>query len=475
MSVERSSITVFLSQIGATIAGFLSLMYFAHVLGPEILGIYFVYIAIFNLIVMFMDCGLNSGTIKRISEGREASEYFTASLLMHSATLLLFLAALYVMRGWIDDYIGVSVFHFLALSLLFMRYSQLIRAALAGEKKQGISYLIYLAENIARIIFQLIFITLGYQIYGMIGGFCIALLVNLPLGLKFTGARLKKPSMEHVKSIFSYSKYSFGISLNEYLYQSMDILVIGLLMPKFYSGVYGVSWSFSNAAILGTIAISTTLFPYISGWSANGQIDQIKNAFSEALTYSLMLAIPAFAGVLIFSGDLLYYAYGEAFTVAWLTLIILTGARLVETVQMITRGALAGMNRPDLVLKVTLVTIPLNLIGNFVLVYAIGIVGAAIATFATIAVSLKLSLKYSEGIVPISIPWKDIRDESLSALFMILILLIGLHFVHVNRYEILGAYTAIGAAVYFTTLITINEKIRVKMISIFRVLIKKPS
>jgi O-antigen/teichoic acid export membrane protein len=183
-----------------------------------------------------------------------------------------------------------------------MRYSQLIRAALAGEKKQGISYLIYLAENIARIIFQLIFITLGYQIYGMIGGFCIALLVNLPLGLKFTGARLKKPSMEHVKSIFSYSKYSFGISLNEYLYQSMDILVIGLLMPKFYSGVYGVSWSFSNAAILGTIAISTTLFPYISGWSANGQIDQIKNAFSEALTYSLMLAIPAFAGVLIFSG-----------------------------------------------------------------------------------------------------------------------------------------------------------------------------
>jgi O-antigen/teichoic acid export membrane protein len=295
------------------------------------------------------------------------------------------------------------------------------------------------------------------------------------LGLKFTGARLKKPSMEHVKSIFSYSKYSFGISLNEYLYQSMDILVIGLLMPKFYSGVYGVSWSFSNAAILGTIAISTTLFPYISGWSANGQIDQIKNAFSEALTYSLMLAIPAFAGVLIFSGDLLYYAYGEAFTVAWLTLIILTGARLVETVQMITRGALAGMNRPDLVLKVTLVTIPLNLIGNFVLVYAIGIVGAAIATFATIAVSLKLSLKYSEGIVPISIPWKDIRDESLSALFMILILLIGLHFVHVNRYEILGAYTAIGAAVYFTTLITINEKIRVKMISIFRVLIKKPS
>jgi hypothetical protein len=85
----------------------------------------------------------------------------------------------------------------------------------------------------------------------------------------------------------------------------------------------------------------------------------------------------------------------------------------------------------------------------------------------TIVVSLKLSLMYSRGIVPISIPWKDIIDESISSLLMIAIIFLGLHFAPVNRFEILGVYTVIGAVVYFTTLLTINERIREKMRSLF--------
>ena len=463
MSIQRSSITVFLSQIGITILGFISLMYFAHLLGAEILGIYFVYIAMFNLISMFADAGLGFGTVKRISEGRDIGEFFTASLLMHTATLLLCIMALYILRDRIDDYVGANIWHFLILSLFFLRYTQLIRNTLIGEKKVGISYMINFVEQLTKFFFQIVLITLGYQIYGLVGGLCIALFVNIPLGLKFVCIKLKKPGIRHVKSIFAYSKYAFPLNFNEYLYQSMSILIIGFLLPKSYSGIYGASWSFSSAAALASIAISSTLFPYISGWSAKGQIEEIRNAYSEALTYSLMLVIPIFAGVLIFSKDLLYYAYGGAFITGWLALIILTGARLIESVQIVTKGALAGMDRPDLVLKIALFTIPLNLIANLVLIYAIGIVGAAIATFVTIAVSLMLSLKYADGIVPITIPWKDIRDESVSALVMISIVLLGLHFSPVVGLQTLGAYVVIGAAVYFSTLLTINGKIRDKM------------
>ena len=465
MSIQRSSLTVFLSQIGVTITGFLSLIYFARVLGPEVLGIYFVYIAVFNLITIFMDGGLSAGTTKRISEGKDASEYFAASLLLSTAILGISLLVLFILRDWIDGYVGAGVFPFLALSIFFMRYTTLFRSTLIAEKKAGISHIINLIEQIVKVLIQILLITLGYQISGLIGGLCIALFVNLPLGLRFIQARPKRPSFHHIKSLFSFSIYSFGIGLNEYLYQSMDIVVIGLLLPKFYSGVYGVSWSFSTVAVLGTVAISTTLFPYISGWSTNGQIDHIRNAVSEALTYSLMLGIPILAGVLVFSGEILRYAYGEAFSVAWLVLIILTGTRLIETCQMIIMGALGGMNRPDLVLKITLVTIPLNLVGNFLLVYAIGIVGAAIATFLTIAVSLSLGLRYAKGIVPICFPWKDIRDESASAIVMISIILLGLHIAPVHGLVDLAAYSALGAAVYFAALFAINVKIRERLTS----------
>lgn len=472
MTVQRSSITVFLSQIGITITGFISLMYFAQVLGAEILGIYFLYLATFNLITMFVDAGLAFGTVKRISEGKDVGEYFYASLLMHTATLIFGVIALYILRDEIDEYVGANIWHFLILCLFFLRYTQLIRNTLSGERKVGISYLISFIEQLARIFFQVIFITLGYNIYGLVGGFCIALLVNIPLGLKFVGVKLKRPGIRHIKSIFAYSKYAFPLSFNEYLYQSMSILVIGLFLPKFYSGIYGASWSFSSGAALASIAISSTLFPYISGWSAKGDIGQIRNAYSEGLTYSLMLVIPIFAGVLVFSKDLLYYAYGEAFVTGWLALIILTGARLIESVQIITRGALAGMNRPDLVLKIALFTIPINLIGNFLLVNALGIVGAAIATLLTIGISLDLSMKYAEGIVPVSIPWKDIRDESLSSLVMIFIILAVVRLIPVISLFRLGVYVAIGAIVYFSTLLIINSKIRAKIISLIQATIK---
>lgn len=467
MSVQRSSITVFLSQIGITVLGFLSMMYFARILGAEILGIYFVYMATFNLIIMFMDAGLSAGTVKRISEGRDEAEFFTASLLMHTITLVICIIILYILRDIIDDYVGAHIWHFLALSLFLMRYTQLIRNTLIGEKKVGISYAINFVEQLVKIILQLLLITLSYRIYGLVGGLCIALFVNIPLGLRFIDVKLKRPQIDHIKSIFAYSKYAFPITFNEYLYQSMDILVIGLLLPKFYSGIYGTSWSFSSVAVLGTIAISSTLFPYISEWSANGQMDHIRNAFSEALTYSLILAIPIFAGVLVFSEGLLHYVYGETFIIGWLTLIVLTCARMIESVQIIMRGTLAGMNRPDLVFKVACVTIPLNLIGNFILVYSIGMVGAAISTLATVVVSLKLSLKYAEGIVPVSVPWKDIRDESISAIVMISIISVCLHFAPVDDLMVLGAYIIIGAVIYFTSLLTINERIREKMRSLF--------
>jgi O-antigen/teichoic acid export membrane protein len=467
MSVQRSSITVFSSQIGITILGFISMIYFARILGAEILGIYFVYMATFNLIMMFMDAGLSAGTVKRISEGEDEEEFFTASLLMHTLTLAIAIVFLYLMRGWIDDYVGAPIWHLLALSLILIRYAQLIRSTLTGKKKVGLSYAINFVEQLVKIILQLILIALGYQIYGLVGGLCIALFVNIPLGLRFIDLKLKRPKIHHVRSIFAYSKYAFPVTFNEYLYQSMDILVIGLLLPKFYSGIYGASWSFSSVAVLGTVAISSTIFPYISGWSSKGQIDHIKNVVSEAITYSLMLAIPIFAGVLVFSEGLLHYAYGETFSIGWLTLIVLTGARMVEAVQIIVRGTLAGMDRPDLVLKITCVTIPLNLIGNFILVYSVGMVGAAIATLVTVAVSLKLSMRYSKGIISFQVPWDDIKDESISAIIMISITLVALHFAPANSLVALAAYTIFGGAIYFTSLIIINERIRNKMRSLF--------
>lgn len=51
---------------------------------------------------------------------------------------------------------------------------------------------------------------------------------------------------------------------------------------------------------------------------------------------------------------------------------------------------------------------------------------------------------------------------------MISIILICLHFAPVDRFVTLSAYIIIGAAIYFTTLLAINGRIREKMRSLVR-------
>lgn len=472
MTIQKSSITVFSSQIAFTIAGFLATMYFAHILGAEILGIYYLFISVLGLFILFTDFGVGAATTKRISEGKEKSMFFTASLLIHTLILALASPIIYIFRDWFNSYIGADICIFLILVFILLHYSYSFRGALSGEKRVGTSALVSLAEQLTRVCFQILFIILGFKLYGLIGGLCVATLTSTLLGMKLTEVKIKKPKIYHFKSIFSFSKYAFGIGFGEYLYQWMDLLVIGLFLSKMYAGVYGVCWIFSSIAVFATTAIASTLFPYVSEWSSNNKIKEIENAFSEGITYSLILAIPIFAGILILSKDLLYYAYGSSFAIGWLVLIILTGARLIEVVQTIIRNVLSGMNRPDLVFRITCVIIPLNLAANFVLVYSIGMIGAAIATLLTIIVSLALGLKYIKEIVSVPMPWTEIRVEVMSAIIMGITIFAFAHFILIDNVIKLGIIVLLGAIVYFGVLLSINKKIRERLFSLASDIIK---
>ena len=470
MTIQRSSITVFSSQIAFTIAGFLATMYFAHVLGAKILGMYFLFMTVVEILSLFMDAGLGAGTVKRISEGKEKSEFFTASLFMHTFTLGLALIPIYIFKDYLNNYIGADVLFFLILALAMLRYSYLFKAVLAGEKKVGTSSIISLIAQLARIGFQVLLVILGFELFGLLGGFCVGIFISIPLGIYLIEVKIKKPRIYHIKSIFSFSKYAFGIGFGEYLYQWMDLMVIGLFLPKMYAGVYGACWVFSSIAVFATSAIASTLFPYVSEWSANNKTKEIENAFKEGITYSLILAIPIFAGMLILSKDLLYYAYGSSFAIGWLVLIILTAARLIETVQTIIRQVLSGMDRPDLVFRITCVIIALNLVANFVLVYTIGFVGAAIATLLTIIVSLALGLGYIKGAISISMPWTEIKDEVVSAIIMGVVVLLLAHYL--SGLLSLVVCVVVGAVVYFVILLSMNKKIRDRLFSLVSDIVK---
>lgn len=124
-SIERQSVISLFSTIALTIIGFVSTIYFAHILGPAPLGAYFLFLAYFGIFNLVGDGGFGGAAVKRISEGKESNEYLSAFafirilLLVVSVTLLLFA------EPYLKDITASGVFFWYSLSpyhIIFFRY-----------------------------------------------------------------------------------------------------------------------------------------------------------------------------------------------------------------------------------------------------------------------------------------------------------------------------------------------------------------
>ena len=85
MRIGQTSFTVFVSKIVGSGLGFVATIYIARELGAEVLGYYSLVVAMVAWLKLAGHMGVSSAVTKRISEGRDQSEYFSAGVLLIGA------------------------------------------------------------------------------------------------------------------------------------------------------------------------------------------------------------------------------------------------------------------------------------------------------------------------------------------------------------------------------------------------------
>lgn len=459
MSLVRSSIILFLSQIISAALGFLATIYFAHKLGPVNLGSYYLFIAVLGLASLFTDAGINSAVAKRISEAEQSKEFFAASIFLKTFVVLVTSIIIFLARDSIDSYVGAIVWDFLIITLVLYQYSSLFTYVLIGENKTGISGVVDIAAQLSRIGSQAAFVFFGLELYGLLGGLSAGFFVSIVLSLLFIATGIKIPGRHHFLSIFSFSRYVFFVGLGTYLYEWLGILVIKFYLPVFYAGVFGAAWNFSTVAVFSGIAIATAVFPSVSSWTMDKKIEQIRNAFQESIIYAYILVFPLFIGSAVLSRELLYYGYGEYFVIGWQVLIVLMATRFFQIFQILSVNFLLGLNKPEIVFKSTLIAIMLNAIGSVVLVYYIGFVGAAVAMALTMFLSSFIMGKYMGRIISLSIP-REIKMEFISSLTMGIAIYMVSKIIIIDSVLELAGIILLGALIYFSILLSWSKRIR---------------
>jgi len=471
MKIGQSSLIIFVSKLFGSVFGFVATLFFARVLGSEVLGIYAVVMALLNWLILGGRIGVSRSMVKRISEGEERGEFLSAGMVIIAMLGILICTGLLVGSGYVEDYVGnfpdyssySVVWYLLGMYMLYMGYA-VVSSTIKGQNLPHIVGVLSSVNLILRSLIQIGLVLIGYSLVGMLVGYAAGLVIVTGVSLVYVTIRPRFPRKRHFRSLINYAKYSWLSGLKARAFNDVDILVLGLFVPQSLIGVYAVAWSLTNFLNLFSLSVSRAMFPEISGISAQDSMEAASGHIEDSFAYAGLIVIPGFVGGVILD-DRILRLYGEEFVqgteVLWLLLLsIAVYAYLQQCL-----NTLNGIDRPHLSFRSNLVFIGANGTLNLVLVWQFGWTGAAVASAVSSLVALLYSYRLLRDVVEFNLPVDEIGRQVLASITMgvivwLLRMAIQATDILQNNLVIVFCLVSVGAAVYFTLLLYLSEEFR---------------
>jgi O-antigen/teichoic acid export membrane protein len=457
-SIQRQSVIALSSTIGLTIIGFLSTIYFAHALGPSLLGAYFLFLAYLGIFNLVGDGGFGGAAVKRISEGKEQNEYLSAFVFLRIVFLALSVSLLLFAEPYFKDLTSSGVFPWLVLALILSVFSSISVAGVYGAGKVGVFQISIFVDAIIRTLFQIIAVILGFGIAGLIGGFIGGLIAGAMMNFRYFELRLVRFRISHLKNLSSFSFWMFLTASGSLVFSYADTILIGFFLNNAQVGIYRTAFQLTSIATFATLAFHTVLYPKISKWWTQGQIKEIENSLTRTWTYSLFLAIPTCIGGWILGDKLLYYLYGASFVEGTSALYFLLLVQVVNVFMFLGTMSLTALNRPKDAFWVTVIAAVANILLDIVLIPVMGIAGAAVATLIAMTLNAIGALILLSRIISVKFEYKPIKNI-LYAAGLMGVFLVCIHFLlPLTNVITVVAVVILGAAIYTIVLFNLDRE-----------------
>lgn len=446
--VRRQSLISLGSTLGLTAVGFVATMYFAHAVGAAAYGVFSLFLAYFGIFNLIGDGGFGGAAVKRISEGRDQNAYFTAFLFLRVALLAASVVAVLALGEYLTSEGTASMVPWLLLALVVGVFSGVVGNSVYGEGMVGVAQTAGLLNSVVKVLVQVLAVFLGYGAAGLVGGFIVGMVAGGFFSLRFLRLRPARFTTAHLKNLFTFSFWIFLSTSGAIVFSYADTILLGHFMTTADVGVYRIAFQFTTAATFTTLALHTTLYPKISRWHANNSLDRVTLSLARAVTYSLLLAVPVAVGGWILGDRLLYFFYGAGFAAGAPALAVLLLVQVVNVFMYLQTMCLNAIDRPRESFYATGTAAVVNILLDLALIPLLGIVGAAVATLATMLVNVAIARHYLARQIPVGIERGPVLHILLAAGAMaVVILLYRIVIPLSNVFLVLGA-VALGGIVY---------------------------
>lgn len=464
MRIGQTSFISFISKGLSSAAGFVATILFARLLGPEVLGRYYLLLSIVAWLSLLGSIGIGSAITKRVSEGTDVGEYKLGGGLIIASFGFAIVAGLLLFQSSITSIFDINRIGFIIVLLAVGLLGSYVDAMLNGAHMVHVAAVLKTVRRIARTVLQVGGVLLSFGLTALVMGYALGGLVLVVAGLYVLGGPYHVPEKKHIERLVDYAKYAWMGRLEGKTFQQADVIILGLFVPSSLVGIYGITWNIANFLIIFSTSISGALFPELSKLSADNRDEQVAELVEDALSYTGLVTIPGLVGGLLLS-DRILRIYGGEFVQGAQVLALLILSVLFYGYQKQFTNALGGIDRPRAAFKVNGILIAANVILNLVLVASLGMVGAALASALSSFLSLVGGYYILGRHLDFSVPVAEIARQiaatvAMGALVVVLSEVLTRANVPFPNEITTTVLITIGAATYFGVLVSISPRFR---------------
>jgi len=452
-----------LAKFSMAAIGFAGSVVFARVLGPGGYGAFYLILTLVNVLDNPVT-GWGVACKKRISEADfPVGETLGSGLLGSLLLALVVLPAAYVFNEHTSLYdLGGLFLPFSGLFVVICFFAVTNRI-LSARANFSASEWADTLRSLFTTPLQLVFVAgLGMGTVGMVYGLAAATLLTVPYVLYQIGVKPEIPSRDVICSIASYAKFSVPNGFIGTALSRMDILLLGALISSSSVGEYQVSMQLTMAGtFIGGVA-SAGLMARVSNYWSQDDEERIVEDVANSLGYASVLAIPIFFGAAAMPESLLVTVFGGQYAGIGTVLVGLAFYRLLSMQSGQLASTVSGLDRPDILTRIGLVVLVLNVGLGYLLLLEYGITGVVFATVVSEMVRYVALARVIKSRLPkLSLFTRPFRQQLLAGLVMF-IAVDRLHaFFGVSWWAELVILVGLGAVTYFAVLIAISESFRV--------------
>nr|WP_296866665.1 flippase [uncultured Methanobrevibacter sp.] len=373
------------SQIIASVCGFIWTIVIARYLGVSDYGIMGFAISLTGILGFTLDFGISTHIVRHIATDiNSAPKYLGNAIPLKSifaiVTLLFTLIILILMKS---DELTITITLLFTIEMIIKSFIGIINGsfqAFEEGKYQGIGNTIL---NILLLIFILISIFSDLGLYGITFSYILANFIALIYEYYVLNKLIFKPKFELNKAFcknITLASIPFAVGAILYtLYYSIDVVMLTKLVGNYATGIYNATYKLISVLNLFYGVYGAVIFPVMSKFYKNDK-KLLTVSFEKSIKYLMLIIIPLALATMFYSTDIIHLIYGHEYDAASSVLSILIWTVCLLFVNGACNYLLNSSHKEVTVTKIYGIAALFNIILNFIMIPYFSYDGAAITT-----------------------------------------------------------------------------------------------